>query len=68
MPLAGNSLIFIESNQLWNMKRKVLSSAFYKDKLIKMSELIIREAKKSAAEWKNIYANSDKEINIIGET
>ena len=36
--LFGESIVLAEGNDLWSRKRKVLSSAFYKDKLIKMTE------------------------------
>jgi len=32
----------LRSNDLWASKRKILSSAFYKDKLTKMLEMIVR--------------------------
>jgi cytochrome P450 len=38
--LFGDSIVLAASDELWSKKRKVLSSAFYKDKLIKMTETI----------------------------
>lgn len=36
----GESILLAESNHQWSSKRKVLATAFYKDKLIKMIELV----------------------------
>ena len=36
----GESIVLAASDELWAKKRKILSSAFYKDKLIKMTEVI----------------------------
>ena len=36
----GNGLLFIESNELWREKRKHLSAAFYKEKMIAMLETV----------------------------
>jgi hypothetical protein len=39
--LIGDSIVFSPSNDLWKEKRKKLSLAFYKDKMIKMLEIMI---------------------------
>lgn len=39
-PLFGNAIPVQKSTLEWKQKRKVISSAFYKDKLIKMVEII----------------------------
>jgi hypothetical protein len=36
----GEGIVLAASDDLWSRKRKVLSQAFYKDKLIKMTEII----------------------------
>ncbi len=66
-PLIKNSIIFDESNQLWATKRKTLSAAFYKEKLLKMIVLIKRELKKSLDMWKEKYVDTGKEMNIVQE-
>ena len=38
--LFGDSIVLALSDETWSKKRKVLSSAFYKEKLIKMTEVI----------------------------
>jgi cytochrome P450 len=39
-PLMGDSILLSSSSDQWNQKRKSLSAAFYKDKLLKMLELV----------------------------
>ena len=39
-PLMGESILLSRSNHLWSSKRKVLATAFYKDKLLKMIDLV----------------------------
>lgn len=39
-PLMGESILLARSNELWQAKRKSLSTAFYKDKLSKMMDII----------------------------
>jgi hypothetical protein len=38
--LTGESIVFISSTEQWSIKRKILSQAFYKDKMIKMLDVI----------------------------
>lgn len=38
--LTGDSILFEESSEFWNNKRKRMSVAFYKDKLIKMTDIV----------------------------
>lgn len=38
--LLGESLLFDQSGELWSKKRKIMSVAFYKDKLIKMIDIV----------------------------
>jgi hypothetical protein len=39
-PLMGDSILLSESSESWSNKRKSLSHAFYKDKLLKMLEIV----------------------------
>ena len=48
----GNSILFDKSNELWATKRKHLSSAFYKDKMTGMLQMIIAITSKRVGEWK----------------
>ena len=38
--LFGDSIIVSQTNEDWSKKRKILSSAFYKDKLVRMTDSI----------------------------
>jgi cytochrome P450 len=39
-PLIGESILFSPSNQEWSTRRKLVSSAFYKEKLLKMIDIM----------------------------
>ena len=39
-PFFGDSLAFVAGDESWSHKRKAMSSAFYKEKLIKMTEVV----------------------------
>ena len=39
-PLFGESTLTMPSNELWAKKRRAITVAFYKEKLIKMTEII----------------------------
>ena len=49
------------------MKRKNVSSAFYKDKLIKMVEIMKVSVKESLERVKKTYVDTGKEMNLVGE-
>ena len=49
--LMGDSILLSESTELWQNKRKVLSSAFYKDKLLKMIDLSKKVMEDVLLEW-----------------
>ena len=57
--LFGNSVLLMNSDEKWATKRKHLSSAFYKDKMIKMLHKIIYLTQSRVEEWKKEYANKD---------
>jgi cytochrome P450 len=38
-PLLGESILLSHSNEEWSKRRKTLSAAFYKDKLVKMTDI-----------------------------
>ena len=50
-PLVGQSIVFAKSNDEWATKRKRLSSSFYKDKLIKMFDIINTTVNKKLHSW-----------------
>lgn len=58
----GNSMIFDRSNELWALKRKHVSAAFYKDKLLAMMNIIIDVTTHRLQKW--LEAG---EVNITAE-
>jgi hypothetical protein len=51
--LTGDGILFSPSNENWSIRRKSLTAAFYKDKLIKMIELMKSIAFERTQIWKN---------------
>jgi len=64
-PLVGDSILFDRSTKEWQTRRKIISGAFYKEKLQKMTLLIKNETKKTLAEWRDNYVNQGKTVNIV---
>lgn len=65
--LMGDSILLEESSEFWNNKRKKMSVAFYKDKLIKMVDIIKDCVKDKVQEISEIYAKTEKQMNLISE-
>ena len=66
-PMTGQSILFDRSTAEWQTRRKVVSAAFYKEKLQKMTLLIKQVTKQTLAEWREEFAVSGKPINIVAE-
>lgn len=49
--VAGDSILFSKSNLLWAHKRKVISASLYKEKLIRMTEVMKDIANETMKEW-----------------
>ena len=60
----GESILFNSSNEMWALKRKHLSAAFYKDKLNKMLALIIRNANHYIRQLLENNARTGKPVDI----
>ena len=65
--LMGDSILLEDSSEFWNNKRKKMSVAFYKDKLIKMVDIIKDCVKDKVQEISEIYAKTEKQMNLISE-
>ena len=63
----GDSILFEESNEFWNNKRKKMSVAFYKEKLIMMVDIVKKCMKEKINEIKIKYVNSKQPMNLISE-
>jgi cytochrome P450 len=64
----GDSILMSASNTDWSNKRKSLSQAFYKDKLLKMLEIVKECMREKVREWREKYVDSGKEMDLILET
>ena len=52
-PLMGRALILSKSDEEWKIKRKSMSSAFYKNKLRKLIEVVKDTTLREMKEWKD---------------
>ena len=66
-PLVGQSIVFAKSNDEWATKRKRLSSSFYKDKLIKMFDIINTTVNKKLHSWQINFEGQEKDFDLISE-
>lgn len=55
--IIGDSIVFAPSNEVWSNKRKRLSQAFYKDKMIKMLQIVIKLTLEKTESWKQKMAD-----------
>jgi cytochrome P450 len=60
----GNSILFDRGDEVWAEKRKHLSSAFYKDKLLPMMNTVISVTNQTVQNWKK---SSKKSIDLTAE-
>ena len=61
--VAGDSILFSKSTLKWSQKRKAISSSLYKEKLIKMTEIMKAIVNETLIEWEK-----KKTIELVGET
>lgn len=67
-PLLGDTILFSEGNELWNMYRKSLASAFYKDKLVKYVDVMQKIAEQGIKDIEANYMDKDRNMDLIEET
>lgn len=58
--LTGDSILFEDSSEFWNNKRKKMSVAFYKDKLIKMVDIMKDCVKDKVKEFDEKFVKTGK--------
>ena len=63
----GESIVLAASDELWSKKRKVLSQAFYKDKLIKMTEVIRQVVAEKITEIERDHLETGKPMDVVAE-
>eukprot|EP00347_Sterkiella_histriomuscorum_P011859 403370835 len=66
-PLLGDSIIVMQSNDLWKQKRHTLAAAFYKDKLIKMTQIIKHLVIKRTQEWREKFLKTRQSFDLMKE-
>ncbi len=66
-PLLGESIVTHPSNDVWARKRKLLSTAFYKEKLIKMTDSIKEVVIQKIEEMERDYAETGKAFDLVKE-
>jgi cytochrome P450 len=66
-PLFGDSILLSSSNEKWSKKRKVLSSAFYKDKLVRMTENIRKVISQKIEEFELNYVRTSQPMDLVKE-
>lgn len=66
-PLLGNSLLFVEKSEMWNMHRKAMSASLYKDKLIKYTGIINQNVTKVIKEIEGRFVDTGVEMDLIAE-
>lgn len=66
--LFGDSIVLAKSDELWSRKRKILSSAFYKEKLVRMTDVIRDIVAETIVEFEEKYLKKPMDvIKVIGD-
>ena len=65
--LTGDSILFEKSTEFWNNKRKKMSIAFYKDKLIKMVDIVKECMNEKVKEFNKRFIEDKEPMNLISE-
>jgi cytochrome P450 len=63
-PLFGDGIAFVPSNEEWAMRRKHVSVAFYKEKLLKFAEIMKGVVHDQMKEWEKKAATGEN-FNLI---
>lgn len=66
-PFFGESLVFVDGDESWSHKRKTMSAAFYKEKLIKMTEVVREVVTEKISEIEERYVKTGKPMNVTEE-
>jgi cytochrome P450 len=66
--LFGAGTVFSKSNELQAEKRKHLSVAFYRERMVKMLNMLTSMTESKVKQWTSDYADQEgKELNLIRE-
>lgn len=63
----GDSILLSDSSEVWGKKRKVLSTAFYKEKLIMMCDIVKQCVNEKVEDIKVRFVRTGKEMNLMQE-
>ena len=63
----GESILQAASSEDWAKKRKVLAVAFYKEKMIKMVDIVKQCMADSNLRWRKLYVEQKKPMDLIDE-
>jgi cytochrome P450 len=66
-PMVKDSILFSRNNKEWAERRKTLSAAFYKEKLVKMAELTKAVVAAEVKRWHEQYAETDQPLDIVSD-
>ncbi len=65
--LFGESIVIALTDEVWSKKRKVLSSAFYKDKLVRMTDTISKVVAQKIEEFDRDYVLTEQPMDLVNE-
>ena len=65
--LFGDSIVLAASDEIWSKKRKILSSAFYKEKLIRMTEVIKDLVAEKIEEIERDFVDTGAQMDVLKE-
>ncbi len=66
-PLMGDSILLSDSSEVWGKKRKTLSTAFYKEKLLMMCEIVKQCMHEKVEDLKARFSRPGKDMNLMQE-
>jgi cytochrome P450 len=65
--MSKGSILFSRNNEEWAKRRKTLSTAFYKDKLMKMAELSKGVVASEVKRWHEQFSETGQPLDIVSE-
>lgn len=65
--MTGDSIVFSKGNEEWAKRRRSISAAFYKEKLVLMIELAKKATSEKFRLWEQDYVATHKPMNLVKE-
>ena len=66
-PIMGDAILLDKSTDHWMQRRKVLSTAFYKEKLMQMMVIVKNCMTEKVAHWQKEFVDTGKPMDMIQE-